>query len=113
MEQNAANVKPPPATMSRSLLRSAVDIVEPAVGRPLERVTASTEFAVTIGAARRWRRSVGHRVDAAASWALHQAGLPSYADMRRMQRQLATVERQLSAVRRELDEQGIHADRGP
>jgi hypothetical protein len=94
--------------MSPSLLRTAVDTVEPAIGRPLERLTASREFAVTIAVARRLRRSLGQRVDAVASRTLHQAALPSHADVRRLQRQLAAIERQVSALQRELDEDRIH-----
>jgi hypothetical protein len=53
--------------------------------------------------ARRLRRGTARRLDAAASYALHQVALPSHADIRRVQRQLAGVERELGAIRRDLD----------
>lgn len=63
----------------------------------------SSEFALSVAVARRLRRAAARRGDAAASWALHQVALPSHADLRRVQRQLAGVERELGALRRDLD----------
>jgi hypothetical protein len=85
------------------LWRKAFDVVERAVASPLERGTNSSEFAVTLAVARRLQRGVARRADAVASWAWHQVALPSAADVRRLQRQVAAVERELGALRRDLD----------
>jgi hypothetical protein len=53
--------------------------------------------------AQRVRRGIGRRTGAVASWAWHQVALPSAADVRGLQRQLAAVERELGALRRDLD----------
>lgn len=86
--------------------RQAFDAVERRVAAPLERGTTSSEFAAGAALVGRLRRAVGRRLDAAGSWALHQVALPSHADVRRLQRQLASVERELGALRRELDKPG-------
>lgn len=86
--------------------RRAFDAVERMVAEPLERGTTSPEFATGAALVGRLRRTVGRRVDAVGSWALHQVALPSHADVRRLQRQLASVERELGALRRELDKPG-------
>jgi hypothetical protein len=83
--------------------RRAFNTLERAIGSPLERGTTSSQFALGISVARRLRRGTARRLDAAASYALHQIALPSHADMRRLQRQLAGVERELGAIRRDLD----------
>lgn len=85
------------------LWRRAFDAVESAVAPPLERGTTSSEFATGAVLAASLRRTVGQRVDAVGSWALHLLALPSHADVRRVQRQLANVERELGALRRDLD----------
>jgi hypothetical protein len=85
------------------LWRRAFDTVERAVGSPLERGTTSSQFALGIAVARRLRRGTASRIDAAASYALHHVALPSHADIRRLQRHLASVERELGAIRRDLD----------
>lgn len=86
--------------------RRAFDAVERRVASPLERSTTSSEFAAGAALVSRLRRSVGRRVDAVGSWALHQVALPSHADVRRLQRQLTSVERELGALRRDLDRRG-------
>lgn len=86
------------------LWRRAFDTLERAVGSPLERGTSASEFAMTLAIARRLRRGAARRADAAASWVLHQAALPSHADIRRLRRQLSAVERELGALRRDLDD---------
>ena len=85
--------------------RRAFNTLERAIGSPLERGTTSSQFALGISVARRLRRGAARRLDAAASYTLHQIALPSHADMRRLQRQLAGVERELAAIRRDLDTQ--------
>src|ERR1700754_5012283 len=85
------------------LWRRTFDKLERAAGPPLERGTTSSQFALGISVARRLRRGTARRLDAAASYALHQVALPSHADIRRLQRQLAGVERELGALRRDLD----------
>lgn len=92
------------APASSPAWRRAFDTVERAVAGPLERGSMSSEFAVGTAAAGRLRRSVGRRIDAAGSWALHQLALPSRRDVRGLQRQLANVERELGALRRQLDQ---------
>src|SRR5215208_3107773 len=86
------------------LWRKAFDAVERAIGPPLEHALTSNELAAGMSVARRLRRGVGRRVDAAGSWALHQVALPSHADIRRLRRQLAGLERDLAALRREVDD---------
>jgi hypothetical protein len=85
------------------LWRRAFDTLERAAGPPLERGTTSSQLARGMTVARRLRRGTARRLDAAASYALHQVALPSHADIRRLQRQLAGVERELGAIRRDLD----------
>jgi hypothetical protein len=84
------------------LWRRAFDRAEKAVGGPLEAATNSSEFFVSLALAGRVRRAVGHRTDALASWALHQARLPSTTDVRALQLQLAALQREISGLRREL-----------
>ena len=91
--------------------RRLFDTVERAVGPPLERGATSSEFATGAAVVGRLRRSVGRRVDAAGSWALHQLSLPSHRDVRALRRQLTKVERELSALRRELDSHPDEGDR--
>jgi len=83
--------------------RRAFDTIERAVGEPLEQGLTSSEFARGVGIARKLRRGVARRADAAASWALHRVALPSHRDVRRMERQLMNLERQIGALQRELD----------
>jgi hypothetical protein len=84
------------------LWRRAFDRAEQAVGRPLEAATNSVEFFTSLLVAGRARRAVARRTDAVASWALHQARLPSTTDVRALQRQLAALQREVGALRREL-----------
>jgi hypothetical protein len=95
-----AKKMPPKAT---PLWRRAFDTLERAAGSPLERGFTSSEFAMTLAAARRLRRAAARNADAVASCALHQLALPSHADIRGLRRQLAHVERELGALRRDLD----------
>jgi hypothetical protein len=53
---------------------------------------------------RRVQRAVGGRADRLASWALHQAGLPSWRDVRSLRRQIGSLQREVGALRRELAE---------
>jgi len=85
------------------LWRRAFNTLERAVGPPLERGATSSEFAVGLAVVRRLRRGAARRIDAAASYALHQVALPSHADVRCIQRQLAGVEREVAAMRRDLE----------
>jgi hypothetical protein len=98
---------PPP------LWRRAFDAAERRIGPPLERGATSSEFAVTLAIAQRVRRGIARRTGAVASWAWHQAALPSAADVRRVQRQLAAIERELGALRRDLDAERRQRRRRP
>jgi hypothetical protein len=64
--------------------------------------TNSTDFQRAAVAVRSLQRTVLGPVDRLVSWGLHQAGLPSHADMRAMRRQIGDLQRDLSALRREL-----------
>jgi hypothetical protein len=85
--------------------RRAFDRVEQLVGQPLEAGTNSLEFFTGLLVAGRVRKAVTRRTDAVASWALHQARLPSTTDVRALQRQLAALQREVGALRRELTRQ--------
>ena len=91
--------------------RRFFDTVERGVGPPLERGATSSQFATGASIVGQLRRSVGRGMDAAGSWALHQLAMPSHADVRALQRQLAKVERELGALRRDLDKQPDDGDR--
>jgi hypothetical protein len=82
--------------------RRAFDRVERAVGPPIESAANAPEFFSVLVLARRAQRAVGDRADRVASWALHQAGLPSRRDVSSLRRQLAAVQREVGALRREL-----------
>ena len=76
-----------------------------AAGGPAARsLTSSSDFQVAVQRLQTRERVVTAPVDGLASWGLHVAGLPSHADVRRLRRQLAEVQRELLALRRELAE---------
>jgi hypothetical protein len=93
-----------------SALRRAVDRVERALGPPLESATNAPEFYSVLVTARRVQRAVGSRADRLASWALHQAGLPSRRDIRGLRRQIAAVQQEVGALRRELADRDQHEE---
>jgi hypothetical protein len=82
--------------------RKAFDRVEGALGPPLESAANAPQFHSLLVIGRRAQRAVGRRVDGAASWALHQAGLPSWRDVRSLRRQIGSLQQEVGALRREL-----------
>jgi hypothetical protein len=45
-----------------------------------------------------------------ASWALHQAGLPSGRDIRGLRRQIAAVQQEVGALRRDIADRDRHEE---
>ena len=82
--------------------RRAFDGVERRLSPPLTSATSSAEFQVATQLLRRAKGAVVRPIDGIVSRGLHLAGLPSYADVRYLKRQLAEVQRELLALRREL-----------
>jgi hypothetical protein len=82
--------------------RRAFDGVERRISPPLASATSSTELQVATQLLRRAKGAVLRPVDGVVSWGLHLAGLPSYADVRSLKRQLTEVQREVLALRREL-----------
>ena len=82
--------------------RRAFDTVERRLSPPLASATSSTELQVASQMLRRATGAVARPVDGIVSWGLHLAGLPSYADIRSLKRQLTDVQREVLALRRQL-----------
>jgi hypothetical protein len=82
--------------------RRAFDGLERRISPPLASATSSTELQVATQLLRRAKGAVLRPVDGVVSWGLHLAGLPSYADVRSLKRQLTEVQREVLALRREL-----------
>lgn len=92
--------------------RRAFDRVERRVGPPLESAANAPEFYSVLTMARRAQRAIGGRADRLASWALHQAGLPSWRDVRSLRRQIGSLQQEVGALRRELADRP-HREDGP
>ncbi len=82
--------------------RRAFDRAEGALGPPLESAANAPEFQSFLVFGRRVQRAFGSRADRLASWALHQAGLPSWRDVRSLRRQITSLQQELGALRRDL-----------
>jgi hypothetical protein len=81
--------------------RRAFDGVERRVAPPLQSVTGSPNFQITVDRLRGARRTVARPVNRVVSWGLHIAGLPSHADLRGLRNQLIQLEREVLSIRRE------------
>jgi hypothetical protein len=84
--------------------RRVFDRAERLIGPPLESVANAPEFYSLLTTARRMHQAAHSRVDRLASWALHQAGLPSGQDIRGLGQQIAALQQEVGALRRELAE---------
>ncbi len=93
--------------------RRAFDGVERRLSPPLASATSSTELQVATQLLRRAKGAVVRPVDGIVSWGLHLAGLPSYADVRSLKRQLTDVQREVLALRRELSKGDQDGDDSP
>jgi hypothetical protein len=82
--------------------RRVFDGVERRLSPPLTSATSSPELQVATQLLRRAKGAVVRPVDGIVSRGLHLAGLPSYADVRYLKRQLAEVQREVLALRRQL-----------
>jgi hypothetical protein len=82
--------------------RRAFDTVERRIGGPIESAMNAPDLYSILAIARRTQRVVATRVDQLTSCALHQIGVPSARDIRRLRGQVSALQQELGALRREL-----------
>lgn len=80
--------------------RQLFDTWEKAVAPGLEDLTASTEFRQAIGSATKLNAAMARQVEAASRQWLHAMNLPTASDVRKLRRQIASLEDEVSALRR-------------
>jgi hypothetical protein len=93
--------------------RSAFDLVEGRVQGPLTKLTTSPELRDTVRIARRTRRTAGRLVDRTGAAVLHQLHLPAYRDVRRISRQLTTLEQRVRELSHQIEQDALPPDDAP
>jgi hypothetical protein len=78
--------------------RRGVEALDAKAGGHLEGVVRSENFAVAVGLGLRIRREVSGRITRASSAALHALNLPAKADLDRLMRHVASLEREVLAL---------------
>lgn len=87
-----------------ALWRTAFDLAERQVGRPLERFVRTEAFASGLALTARAQGAVLRRVERQTRRLWHAVNLPSASDVRRVYEQLSVMDRRLQGVERRLDE---------
>jgi len=84
--------------------RTAFDLVERQVGRPLERFVRTEAFATGLALTARAQGVVRRRVERQTRQLWHAVNIPSVTDVSRVHEQLSVMVRRLQGVERLLDE---------
>ena len=100
--------KPKP---SRPWWRPLVDGVERAVTPPANELVRSSLFADGVSMITRLEVRLRRRAERQSTWLLHQANLPTAADIRRMRAQLAAMEARMRDISERLEDQQLEAER--
>jgi hypothetical protein len=88
----------------RPIWRSAYDVVERAVGPPIDRLLRSESFAVAVGLAQTVQRDVIRRTERISRRAWHMVNLPAGSDVNRLLTQMGSVERQVRELEKRLED---------
>jgi hypothetical protein len=84
--------------------RRAFDTAERGVGAPLEKLVRSERFFDAVTAATRSRSVVNRQLERISRRALHALNIPTATDVRRLNDQIARMDRRLVAIRKDLRE---------
>lgn len=93
--------------------RRLFDRIENAIGRPLERTIADPRVNEALLLALDMSRAVSRKWRAGTSNLLHARNLPSYSDVRRLERRLGQIEKQLLDLTAAIERLEHRAPRGP
>jgi hypothetical protein len=85
------------------LWRRTFDAVERGVGAPLEAVVRSDLYFDALAVATRVRKGAGGHVERLSRRGLHLLNLPAGSDMRRLNDQLARLDRRVLSLSKQLD----------
>ena len=91
--------------MSQPLWRRAFDTVERGVAPHLERGVQSSGFADVVVLVQRTRRGLERRIERESRRYWHLLNLPAGTDVRRLRRQVASLDREVRLLREALEDQ--------
>ena len=85
------------------LWRRAFDTVERGIGAPLEAIVRSDLYFDSLAVATRVRKGAGAHIERMSRRGLHLVNLPAGSDMRRLNDQLARLDRRVLALSKQIE----------